>query len=156
MKTLARSPDTVLPPPNPFYEAHLERLQNDSFCLAWRFKREVEAVFSAAGLKPLEACILELTAHGSRHPKDLARALNVSAPLISILLRGLERRKLLKRTPDPADHRRIRLSLTRKGEAQLEALSASWREAQRAKLERLSERDLAALDRIRRTLLETP
>ena len=137
-------------------EALLERLQQASFQLLWDFKREAEAVFAAAELKPLEAFVLELTARGSPYPKDLAEALNTSAPLISTLLRDLEGRKLLKRSLDPADHRRTRLSLTKQGEALRNTLRATWRETQRAKLERLSERDLDALDRIHHTLLETP
>ena len=156
MKTLARSPDIDPPPPNPSRETRLEHLQNDSFYLAWRFKREVEAVFAAAGLKPLEASVLELTSRGSLYPKDLAEALETSAPVISMLLRDLEGRKLLTRTLDPADHRRTRLSLTEQGESLRDTFRASWRETHRAKLERLSERDLDALDRIHRTFLETP
>ena len=155
MKTLVRSPD-INPPPLSTHETRLERLQSDSFRLAWRFKREVEAVFAAAGLKPLEAFALELTSRGSLYPKDLAKALDTSAPVISMLLRDLEGRKLLTRTLDPADHRRTRLSLTKQGESLRDTFRASWREAHRAKLERLSERDLGALDRIHRTFLETP
>ena len=132
-----------------------QRLQNDSFRLLWTFKREADAVFSAAELKPLEAFALDLTARGSPHPKDLADALETSAPVVSILLRSLEQRGFLTRQLDCEDHRRTRISLTQSGEAQLEALKASWREFHSKKLERLSEDDLRALDRIHRTLLET-
>ncbi len=131
------------------------RLQNDSFRLLWVFKREADAVFSAAELKPLEAFALDLTAHGSLHPKDLADALETSAPVVSILLRRLEQRGFVTRQLDCEDHRRTRVSLTQQGEAQLERLKASWRELQSEKLERLSEDDLNTLDRIHRTLLET-
>ena len=136
------------------HEALLTHLQNDSLRLLWNVKREAEALFSAAELRPLEAFTLDYLARGSPYPKALADALGTSAPVVSVLLRGLEERGLITRQLDPEDHRRTRLALTERGETLRKGLSASWHARYEEALETLSEDDLRTLSRLYTLLLE--
>ncbi len=136
-------------------EALLIRFQNDALRLLWTVKREAEALFATAELRPLEAFTLDYLARGSPYPKDLADALGTSAPVVSVLLRSLEERDLITRQLDPEDHRRIRLALTARGEALREDLSASWHARFEGALETMNEDDLRTLTRLYTLLLET-
>jgi DNA-binding MarR family transcriptional regulator len=81
----------------------------------------------------------------------LARQEQISAQSIGATLATLEQRKLLARTPDPDDGRRIILTLTDAGHAAVDAkraarnahlsqaLSANFTDAERAQLAELAE-----------------
>ena len=53
---------------------------------------------------------------GASSPGDLARLWRVTPAVITGILDRLERRKLVRREPDPVDRRRLRLALTAEGE----------------------------------------
>lgn len=72
---------------------------------------------AGSGVGPPQLAIL---AHIARHPgcrlKDVAVALGVTAPTVSVAVRELERKGLLERRPDPTDGRAVQLFLSRKGQ----------------------------------------
>ncbi len=132
----------------------LECVHHDSFTLMWQLRRDIDETFRALDLKPLGVLTLELLTQTSHYPKDLAHALDVAPPVISALLRSLEAKGLIERTLDPEDHRRVSLALTESGREAHARAQRTWRELQRERLARLSSKQLRALARIQRVLLE--
>ncbi|MFO8033677.1 MAG: MarR family transcriptional regulator [Candidatus Bipolaricaulota bacterium] len=49
------------------------------------------------------------------HLKEVAAALQVTAPTVSVAVQELEKKGLLERRPDPSDGRAVQLFLSRKG-----------------------------------------
>ncbi|MTD55739.1 MarR family transcriptional regulator [Amycolatopsis sp. RM579] len=95
---------------------------------------EAAAAMAATGSIPNQAAIAE--------------RLGMDRTIITHLLDELERQKLVRRTPDPADRRSRRVTLTAKGEKTLQSLSARVAEAERHVLRHLSDdeaRQLTAL-----------
>ena len=86
-------------------------------------------------------------------PSQLAEYLMLSRPAVTRLLDGLVRRKLVTRHPDPADRRRLRLSLTRAGRARLESYFRAARAIVAARLGALSPRDRRTVERAMRLVL---
>lgn len=67
--------------------------------------------------------------HGDATPTGLARALELRSSNLAQVLAMLEQRGLVQRSPDPADKRRVHLSLTEAGAARVLATRAqrdSW------------------------------
>lgn len=97
---------------------------------AWR--AELAITLAPASVTPPQFFVLAalLHAHGREHPgptqKQLAGRTGIDVNTISQVLRGLERRGLVRRTPHPSDSRAIALSLT---DAGLELARACTREA---------------------------
>ncbi len=83
----------------------------------------------AAGISPTQVAIL---AHVAESPgcgvKEIARALGLSAPSISVSVRQLEAKELLSRQPHPRDRRAVQLFLTPEGQALHEQTTAFQRE----------------------------
>jgi DNA-binding MarR family transcriptional regulator len=80
------------------------------------------------GLSPLQGQILQTLAGGS--PPEplvtaLARELGVTQPTVTEALGALERKRLVTRRVDPADGRRWRLALTKRGRALAEQLATA-------------------------------
>jgi DNA-binding MarR family transcriptional regulator len=76
---------------------------------------------AAASLEPYQLSVAEWSvlvqlqgAGGMRH-SHIATALQVEAPLVTALVKQLERKRLVRRSSDPQDSRAKRLFLTRKG-----------------------------------------
>lgn len=73
---------------------------------------------------------------------EVSRRTHIDKAWISRSLRGLLRRKLVKKTPHPADSRASSLSLTRKGEALLREIAPVAEEYQRQLLRGQRRRDV--------------
>jgi DNA-binding MarR family transcriptional regulator len=95
------------------------------------------------GLKPTDLRILIiLGAHQPISVNEVSRRTHIDKAWISRSLRSLLRRKLIKRTPHPADSRASALSLTRKGEALLREIAPVAQEYQRQLLQGQRRRDV--------------
>jgi DNA-binding MarR family transcriptional regulator/N-acetylglutamate synthase-like GNAT family acetyltransferase len=80
-----------------------------------------------------EARVLYEIANGRRTASEISRALDLDAGYLSRLLRGFERRGLIRRTRSPRDARQSRLALSALGRRSFESL------------DRRSQRDVAVL-----------
>lgn len=124
------------------------------FRVAWHCGQDASNAFAALGMNPLRAVALGLIARGTDHPGELARALALSPPSVSQLLRDLTDRGLVARRHDDADRRRVALSLTAAGRDVLDELRTRWLHVNASRLDRLGDEDLATLHRIHTVLLE--
>jgi DNA-binding MarR family transcriptional regulator len=66
-------------------------------------------------LNPGAAILLEHVAKGVKHPKELAQLLETVPPVVSAILGELEGKGLIQRQIDPADRRRVHLTLSKEG-----------------------------------------
>ena len=93
----------------------------------------LESSFSLA-----EARVLYELAHRDKPAAtELARELGLDAGYLSRILRGFERRRLIRRTPSKADRRQSHLSLTERGRAAFAPLNVRSRADIGAMLDRL-------------------
>ena len=116
----------------------LERIDDDDFrlqagfrCAIRWFERFAEERARAAGITPQQHMLL-LTVRG--HPdypavpvKEIAERLQIRQHSASLLVERGVKRGLLVRTPDPADRRRVLISLTDEGTGVLEAITRAIR-----------------------------
>ena len=80
------------------------------------------ALAKQCGLTPSQLILMELIAKsGGAAPSALAKEISLSHATVTALIDKLESRKLLKRTPDASDKRRIIVVLTEEGAAMLES-----------------------------------
>jgi DNA-binding MarR family transcriptional regulator len=94
---------------------------------AWRLGRSL----ADSGLRWTEFAVLHhLDAQGALAQRELAMALRIQPSNLVALLDDLERRDLLRRSPDPADRRRHRVELTARGHATLERATKAARAAE--------------------------
>jgi len=94
---------------------------------AWRLGRSL----AEGGLRWTEFAVLHhLDAQGPMAQRELAMALRIQPSNIVSLLDDLERRDLLRRSPDSADRRRHRVELTSRGRAALERAAEAARAAE--------------------------
>ena len=96
------------------------------------------------GYQVLAACGRE----GPRTQLALARQLGVDRTVMTYLLDELEQAGLVARTPDPADRRARRITLTDDGQARLCALERSLRAAEDDLLAPLDDGERAALRKL--------
>jgi DNA-binding MarR family transcriptional regulator len=72
--------------------------------------------FANAGIGPPQLMLINQIA---RNPgcrlKEVAEALRLTSPTVSVAVRQLERKGLVERRPHPEDHRAVQLFLSRKG-----------------------------------------
>jgi MarR family transcriptional regulator, lower aerobic nicotinate degradation pathway regulator len=112
---------------------------------AWRLGRTL----AASGLRWADYAVLHhVEAQGPVAQRELAAALRIQPSNIVALLDELERRGLLTRAPDPADRRRHRVELTRRGHLALQRATKAARAAEADLLAPLSpseQRDFHAL-----------
>jgi DNA-binding MarR family transcriptional regulator len=111
--------------------------------LARRMRQE-----AGGDLTPTQtAALATVSAHGPLTPSELAAREKIQRPTATRVLALLEERGLIQRTADPADRRSSLLASSAAGEA----LLADVRERKDAflaeRLDRLSEEELAALER---------
>jgi DNA-binding MarR family transcriptional regulator len=95
------------------------------------------------GVRPTDLRILVML--GAYQPisvNEVSRRTHIDKAWISRSLRGLLRRKLITKTPHPADSRASSLSLTRKGEALLREIAPVAQEYQRQLLKGQRTRDV--------------
>jgi DNA-binding MarR family transcriptional regulator len=76
---------------------------------------------------------------------ELAAAEQVAQPSMTALVGRLEGRGLVRRDPDPADRRAVRVAITDAGREQLAAVRAARAELLAARIDRLDESERAAL-----------
>lgn len=87
--------------------------------IALVLRSDLWASAGEAGLNPAQAQVLALlaTRPAGLRPKEIASHLAVSAPSAADTIAALERKGLLRRTPDPADARAVIARLTEEGRA---------------------------------------
>ncbi|HXF96818.1 MAG TPA: helix-turn-helix domain-containing protein [Gemmatimonadales bacterium] len=106
--------------PRPFTgpaDAPAPKLRQGLAKLSLALRHEQWTAGTAQGMTPTQTQILTtLAAHEAPlRPGTLARELAVTAPTITDAVRALERKNLVRRTPDPHDRRAARLALTARG-----------------------------------------
>lgn len=101
-------------------------------------------------------CLCYLVNNGPTVQQDLAMATAQDPAGTSRLLDELESRRLVKRSPDPSDRRRLVVSVTRAGRAWHRSASPAVAEAVGEALQRLTPRQRTTLARLLRTLLDLP
>ncbi len=74
------------------------------------------ALAKQCGLTPSQLILMELIAKtGGATPGALAKEISLSHATVTALIDKLEKRRLVKRTPDAADRRRVIVALTKEG-----------------------------------------
>ncbi len=102
-----------------------------------------EEMSAATGLNPKEALVLiRLGGRDGTSSEDLARAAALSASRMSRLIDGLHRRGLVERQVDPANRRKVILTLTTDGRHALRTLRVAA-----AKCERMLKARIAPANR---------
>jgi DNA-binding MarR family transcriptional regulator len=87
-----------------------------------RIVRRLRQEWEAGDLTAAELSMLaRLEQDGPCGPAALAEAEQVTPPVVCSTVAGLQRRGLVRRDPDPRDGRRVILSVTRAGRAELTA-----------------------------------
>jgi len=100
-------------------------------------------IMNRFGVKPTDLRILVmLGAHQPISVNEVSRRTHIDKAWVSRSLRGLLRRRLVKRTAHPSDSRASLLSLTRKGEALLRRIAPVAQEYQRQLLQGQRSRDV--------------
>lgn len=92
-------------------------------------KRQLEA--AEISITPAQSRLLRTVAHYERPPRmaDLAERLEVVPRAVTSLVDGLESSGRVRRVPDPANRRVIRIELTEEGRATLRLLRSARRAA---------------------------
>ncbi|WP_336946944.1 MarR family transcriptional regulator [Asaia sp. HN010] len=108
-----------------------------------------------AGLRPHDLTdatwqpLLELYRHGRPlHPKEIADALLLDKSSMVRILRTLEEKGFVTRTPDEADRRAFFVSLTDAGETRLQEVMRLSREIEMRAIAGVAKEDLAATRRV--------
>lgn len=76
----------------------------------------VQEAGACDGISLRQVAALRGIQEGAASPGELARLWRVTPAVITGIVDRLERRKLVRREPDPVDRRRLRLALTAEGE----------------------------------------
>ena len=87
--------------------------------------------------------------------KALAHTLELHPSTVTGVLARLEARGLIRREPDPADGRGVRLFMARKGKALTRSAAGTVEAAVQRALQQIDARDLAAALRVLSTLTDT-
>ncbi len=96
-----------------------------------------------------------LAANGNRaYPKDMSKALMLTTARVAAMLKSLEGRDMITRTPDPADNRQVIVCLTEKGIALVKDRRTGMIHSVAKMLEALGEEDAKAYVRIQAKLVE--
>ena len=108
------------------------------------------------GVTPAQSRLLRTLAHYGSPPRmaDLAERLEVVPRAVTTLVDGLEASGKVRRVPDPANRRGIRIELTEDGRAALRELRAARRAAAEEILAPLADEQRAVLGDLLNTLLD--
>ncbi|WP_062464089.1 MarR family winged helix-turn-helix transcriptional regulator [Demequina soli] len=128
-----------------------------------RIARELDPHAAGVGVVPItgtETAVLRwIHHHPGATPSAVAAATGLKRPNLSAALRALEDKELVRRTPDPDDHRQARLEATALADEGVALLHAYWSGRMRAALDG-EDADVpavtAALDRIEAGLRPSP
>ncbi|MFK4145918.1 MarR family winged helix-turn-helix transcriptional regulator [Streptomyces sp. NPDC004065] len=109
----------------------------------------------ALGITPAQSRLLRTLAHFGEPPRmaDLAESLEVVPRAVTTLVDGLEASGKVRRVPDPANRRVIRIELTDDGRAALRVLHGARRAAAEEILAPLSEEQRETLGGLLDTLV---
>lgn len=94
------------------------------------------------------ACLREIGHNDGLTQRDLARALHITRPAVTVMLQKMERAGLISRTPDATDQRLMRLHLTEKGSAKHLEMHDLLGEVIDATVSRLSDEEQSELARL--------
>ncbi|MFE0473826.1 MarR family winged helix-turn-helix transcriptional regulator [Streptomyces sp. NPDC058947] len=108
------------------------------------------------GITPAQSRLLRTLAHWGSPPRmaDLAERLEVVPRAVTTLVDGLEASGKVRRVPDPANRRVIRIELTDDGRAALRELRAARRSAGEEILAPLTEEQRESLGGLLDTLID--
>ncbi|GGV59878.1 MarR family winged helix-turn-helix transcriptional regulator [Streptomyces griseoloalbus] len=108
------------------------------------------------GITPAQSRLLRTLAHYDSPPRmaDLAERLEVVPRAVTTLVDGLETNGKVRRVPDPANRRVIRIELTDDGRAALRELRAARRSAAEEILAPLGGEQREALGELLHTLID--
>ena len=108
------------------------------------------------GITPAQSRLLRTLAHYGSPPRmaDLAERLEVVPRAVTTLVDGLEAHGMVRRVPDPANRRVIRIELTDDGRAALRELRAARRTAAEAILAPLGDEQRRTLGELLDTLID--
>lgn len=98
-------------------------------------------------LSRTEAGVLSTISSGPRRVTDLACAIGVTQPAITLLVNRLQERGLVTREPDPDDRRVVRVALTPAGADTFARLQAEYRRLMHEEMASLSDDDIEILAR---------
>ncbi|MFE0413591.1 MarR family winged helix-turn-helix transcriptional regulator [Streptomyces tendae] len=110
------------------------------------------------GITPAQSRLLRTLAHYGSPPRmaDLAERLEVVPRAVTTLVDGLEAAGKVRRVPDPANRRVIRIELTDDGRAALRELHGARRSAAEEILAPLTDEQRAVLGGLLDTLIDGP
>ncbi|GAB2807310.1 MarR family transcriptional regulator [Streptomyces chlorus] len=108
------------------------------------------------GITPAQSRLLRTLAHYASPPRmaDLAERLEVVPRAVTTLVDGLEASGKVRRVPDPANRRVIRIELTDDGHAALRELHAARRAAAEEILAPLADEQREVLGELLNTLID--
>ncbi len=105
----------------------VQEINEALFHFVWRYRQLAAQRFAPLGLTLPRAMVLGLIERdGLRHPSAIAESLELAPPAVSHLLTELEERRIITRSLDPDDRRRVRLELTDEGREVLEKATDVW------------------------------
>jgi DNA-binding MarR family transcriptional regulator len=112
-------------------------------------RRLLMAVLASEGpIHPAQAgCVQVLSERDGASQSDLAEALHVSRPTVTVMLQRMEAAGLVERRPDAADSRVTRVYLTEQGRALAERMRAAFGEIVALSIGRLPEDERSELAR---------
>ena len=132
----------------------IKQLSDMTLPMMWILRQDAVRAFEPMGIRPFKALLIELIAKGMQHPKDLAEVMDTLPPTISTMLAELEQEDLVSRQIDSSDRRRIKLSLTAKGEALHKDMQGRWLELGSDRFKHLSTKEMETLYSLFSKLLE--
>lgn len=125
--------------------------------VALRAQRLVTDAFADADASRSQYSLLAaLEEFGPTSQAALGRRLGIDRSDVVVLLRELEKRKLVKRAADPSDSRRNVITITRAGVRRLEKLDSLVAEVQAAVLTPLTARERNQLIRLLTRVIDHP
>lgn len=96
-----------------------------------------------------------LAANGNKaYPKDLSKSLMLTSARIASIVKSLEQRGIVTRTPDPSDSRQTIVELTNAGINLVEERRKTLLKSTEKMLEALGEEDAIAYVRIQKKIME--
>lgn len=102
--------------------------------------------FTELGIHPGQIPVLGMVHHKEGiTPKELAEAIHIKPPTVTVTLQRMEKSGLLYREADPADLRMTRIYLTEKGRSIVDDMAVQLREDEKILVRGFSETEVKAL-----------